>query len=70
MNLAIARKSRLLSQWIVGRQMGFSQAKYSMIERGQVPLSESDKQRIAEILRMAVEDIKWPEPPAVGNGAH
>ena len=62
MLLQNARKSRLLNQWTVGQSLGVSQAKVSMIERGQVYLSESEKKRIAEILQMPVDSIEWPAP--------
>jgi len=64
MNLTEARKSRLLNQWNMGQRLGISQAKYSMIERGQVNLSETKKKRIAEILQMPVDAIEWPKPLA------
>jgi DNA-binding XRE family transcriptional regulator len=62
MLLQNARKSRLLNQWTIGQYLGVSQAKVSMIERGQVCLSESEKKRIAEILQMSVDSIDWPAP--------
>ena len=60
MRLSDARRSKLLNQWALGRRLNYSQAKISMIERGQVSLSKNEKRRIAEILQMPVEAIAWP----------
>ena len=62
MILSHARKSLLLNQWVFGKHLGVSQAKVSMIERGQVCLSEAEKKRIAKILQMPVDSIEWPAP--------
>ncbi len=65
LTLSRARRMALMTQFDLGRLFGFSQAKMSLLERGQLPLDDETRSKIAEILGHGVDDIEWPQLPEV-----
>ncbi len=58
--LEMARRSQGFTQWGLARASGIVQFRLSVIEREYVRPNETERQRIAQALRLAVEDL-WPE---------
>ena len=61
MNLPELRFRKRLTQSDVAKPTGIAQSKISLFERGYLELSEHEKRKIAEVLRVNVDEIKpWP----------
>ena len=61
-SLYLARIRKRKSQLDVAIRCGFSQPKYSLIERGYVCPNEAEKSLIANALEIEAASIIWPSP--------
>ncbi len=57
--LKLLRLNQRKTQWEVGRAAGFSQGRYSMIERGLIEPTPAERERLAAVLAI---HIKRPLP--------
>ena len=60
MDLREARFKRRISQWKLAIHAGVHQSRISLIENGYPP-RDYEKSRLVEGLRIAPEEIEWPE---------
>lgn len=58
--LKLLRLHQGLSQWEVGRAAGFSQGRYSMIERGLISPTAEERERLATILKAPATTLLRP----------
>lgn len=58
--LRTIRVDRSLTQWDVGIGSLISQPRISLLERGFVSPTADEKQRIAQVLGVTVDQILWP----------
>jgi transcriptional regulator with XRE-family HTH domain len=59
MTLSEARFHRKVTQLILGLQVGISQTRISLIERGFVNPREREKRKIAQALGLKPEQLQW-----------
>jgi len=59
MELAIARKRNLMTQWDLSKKIEVSQTKVSLFERGHIIPTDEEKDRIAQALGIGVNDVEW-----------
>lgn len=64
MRLVEARVKRRKTQWDLKKMAGINQTKVSLIERGYVTPTETEKAAIAEALGFNVDDIQWSSEEA------
>lgn len=61
MDLATTRAMKKKTQWDLRRATGINQSKISLIEHGYIIPNDEEKAAIAGALRVAVNEIHWPE---------
>lgn len=61
MNLKEARFKSGLTQYGVMKLTGIHQSRLSLIENEYASVSEKERLLIARVLKVAPEDIKWPD---------
>jgi len=60
LKIKLLRMSRGISQWEVSHQIGMSQGRYSMIERGLIEPTPEERARLAEVLGAAPSSLFRP----------
>jgi predicted transcriptional regulator len=59
MNLYEARVRKRITQWDLAVATGISQSKISLLERGYIQASESEKGKIITALKLETGEITW-----------
>ena len=60
LRLKLLRMSLRMSQWELGREIGISQGRYSMIERGLIEPTPEERERLARILQTSTLSLLRP----------
>jgi predicted transcriptional regulator len=58
MDLREVRFKKRISQWELNKQTGVHQSRISLIENGHIA-KKDEKQKIAEALKVNIDDIDW-----------
>jgi transcriptional regulator with XRE-family HTH domain len=58
--LKLLRLNQRKTQWEVGRAAGFSQGRYSMIERGLIEPTPAERERLAAVLNAPASTLLRP----------
>jgi DNA-binding XRE family transcriptional regulator len=64
MDLKFHRAVARVTQHELANAVGMSRGKMSLAERGFAALSDTEKRKIAEYLKVKVSQIAWPPEPA------
>jgi transcriptional regulator with XRE-family HTH domain len=59
MDLKTLRAQERISQWKLALKTGIPQSTISLIEKGYIPPSEENRNKIAEALNVSINEIDW-----------
>ena len=59
MDLKTFRAQKRITQWDLSLKTGIAQSTISLIEKGYVPPSEENRNKIAEALSVSINEVDW-----------